>query len=81
MSLEKEREGEWECLLTGEADDEGESSAIPLRGPFADQLSSEELETLRKRIDMATNEVKYTCYSNTTCVCVTSVIQLVSFTQ
>ena len=60
MSLEKEREGEWERLLTGEADDEGERSAIPLRGPVAEQLSSEELEKLRKRIEMATNEVNYT---------------------
>ena len=54
VSLEKEREGEWDHLLTGEG--EGERCGIPLRGPV---LSSEELETLEKNIAMATNEVKY----------------------
>lgn len=54
VSLEKEREGEWVSLLSGE----GEASGVPqLRGPVEEQLSSEELRDLRRGVAEATNDV------------------------
>ena len=55
VSLEKESEGQWTSLTAEEGGDEGRG--LPLRGPVADQLSSEELEELKRKVAEATREV------------------------
>ena len=57
VSLEKEREGHWASLKATTEGEGATASEIPLRGPVADQLSSEELEELKRKISETHKEV------------------------
>ena len=64
MSLEKEKEGQWTTLTVQEGEGEGGSDSTSVRGPVADQLSSEELQDLRRKVAEATKEVNHTKQSH-----------------